>query len=217
MRSTNRSVDIGGTGVDLPPATSLPYFTRTDIERLAHVGDGLSLTNLISLGVYRGELRRAIHAMKFRNRRWISARLGVLLGRRLSTLQGDWRADVVTWVPTTAARMRLRGHDQAAVVAGGVARTLRIARRRALRRVGSHTQTGQTEAQRRVGPQYVAHPRVVRGRRVLLVDDVMTTGTSLHRATAALRAAGAREVRCAVVAHVPLRHARQSPSRPKVG
>ncbi|NBN96814.1 MAG: phosphoribosyltransferase [Actinobacteria bacterium] len=111
----------------------------------------------------------------------------------------------------------MRGHDQAAVVAGGVARTMRIARRRALRRVGSGSQTGHTEVQRRVGPQYIAHPRVVHGKRVLLVDDVMTTGTSLHRAKAALHAAGAREVRCAVVAHVPLRRARQSLNRQKVG
>ena len=172
-------------------------------DGLLQVGDGCSQLHIVSLGVYRGDLRRAIHAMKFRNRRWISARLGVHLGRRLSSVYAEWRPDVVTWVPTTAARIRLRGHDQASVVAGGVARAMQRPRRRTLRRVDHRAQTGLTKHQRRVGPRYVAHPHVVRGLRVLLVDDVMTTGSSLRKACDALLAAGAREVRCAVVAHVP--------------
>jgi len=160
---------------------------------------------VVSLGTYRGELRRAVHHMKFRNARFIAARLGRLLGDATCTLQVDWRPDVVTWAPTTSRRIRLRGHDQSALIAAAVARSLRVKCVHSLRRLDDNTQTGASRELRRRGPRFVVRARAVRGRTVLLVDDVMTTGTTLTRARDALLAAGAREVRCAVLAHVKAR------------
>jgi predicted amidophosphoribosyltransferase len=61
---------------------------------------------------------------------------------------------------------------------------------------------------RRHGPRYKIRRSALRGRRVLLVDDVMTTGTTLMHAREALLSAGALEVRCAVIAHVKTRDGR---------
>lgn len=154
-------------------------------------------SHVAALGEYRGELRRAIHAMKFRNARWIAVRFG----RHLARAVGE-TFDVVTYAPTTNRRLRRRGHDQSALIASSVARTLRVRHVRALRRVDSRVQTGASRAQRMHGPRYVVRSRVVHGRTVLLVDDVLTTGSTLRHAREALLRAGAREVHCAVIAYV---------------
>jgi ComF family protein len=157
---------------------------------------------VVALGVYRGELRRAIHAMKFRNCRWIAVRFGRNLAPAVAATNPHWRPDIVTWAPTTSRRIRLRGHDQSAIIAGALARRMRTRRLRVLRRIDSHTQTGASRTMRQRGPQFVVRRGAVRGRAVLLVDDVMTTGTTLTRARTVLLAAGASEVRCVVIARV---------------
>jgi len=174
--------------------------------------------DVLSLGAYRGELRRAIHHMKYRNARWIAAYFGRALAAMVretteqhtattdTSADAAWRPHIVTWAPTTARRLRLRGHDQSAIIASSYARATRIRCVRVLRRIDDNTQTGSTREVRKRGLQFVVRARVVRGRSILLIDDVMTTGTTLARARDALLAAGAHEVRCAVVAHVRARH-----------
>jgi len=158
--------------------------------------------HVTALGNYRGDLRRAIHAMKFRNRRWMTFAFGRHLAQAVRSQNKVWIPDVVTWAPTTPRRIRLRGHDQSALLATSVARGLRVRRLRTLRRTDDRAQTGSSRHERLRGPQFVARSRAVRGCSVLLVDDVMTTGTTLQRAREALLEAGAIEVRCAVIACV---------------
>ena len=192
-----------------------PNFTRAMLDALVdELRSGHSTTHdVLSLGVYRGELRRAIHHMKYRNARWIAAYFGSVLASaaREAAAAGtapdaQRQSHIVTWAPTTRRRINVRGHDQSAIIASAFARTLRIRCVRTLRRVDNNTQTGSTRESRKRGPQFVARARAVHGRRVVLVDDVTTTGTTLARARDALLAVGALEVRCAVVAHVRARH-----------
>ncbi|MFM7664973.1 MAG: ComF family protein, partial [Actinomycetota bacterium] len=152
------------------------YFTRRDIDRLAgtpHIIESPFVA--VSLGAYRSELRRAVHQMKFRTARWIAARFGRNLATALRTQGDGWQPEIVTWAPTTARRIRLRGIDQSAVIATNLARRLGVRRVRLLRRIDDRTQTGASRASRRHGPQYVVRTNGARGRRILLVDDVMTT------------------------------------------
>lgn len=228
MRSNNRSVAIAGIAVEPPVATEPPYFTRADIDALgaaphlvraphvvgeSHVGCTTLMARapyVVALGEYRGELRRAIHALKFRNARWIAVRFGRHLAHAVQEYSHQAEArgvplepiDVVTFAPTTHRRMRLRGHDQSALLATSVGRTLRARCTRTLRRVDDRVQTGSSRTDRLRGPRYVVRGHAVRGCTVLLVDDVLTTGSTLRRAREALMQAGAREVRCAVVAYV---------------
>lgn len=228
MRSGSRVNDIGGTADDPLTATEPPYFTRAGFDprpnfTRAMLDDLVAALpaarydgNVLSLGAYRGELRRAIHHMKYRNARWIAAYFGKSLAAAHSAAVGAahctvarsdlLRPQLVTWAPTTSRRIRTRGHDQSGVIASAFARSLRVRCVRTLRRIDHNTQTGSTRESRKRGPQFVVRARVVRGRTIVLIDDVTTTGTTLVRARDALLAAGALEVRCAVIAHVRARH-----------
>ena len=110
--------------------------------------------------------------------------------------------DVVTWAPTTPARLRARGFDQAEVLARAVARRLGVPSRRLLRRGGGPAQTGRGALARHQGPAF-APCRALRGGRVLLVDDVVTTGATVAAAARALREAGAARVAVVAAARTP--------------
>jgi predicted amidophosphoribosyltransferase len=108
--------------------------------------------------------------------------------------------EVVTWVPLGHRRLAERGYDQARVLAQGVARRLDLPCVRLLRRpVSSDPQAGRSGADRRTalvgGYQPVEGAMAPAGaRRVLLVDDVLTTGATATACAEALTAAGAAQV-----------------------
>ncbi len=110
--------------------------------------------------------------------------------------------DVVAWVPASRRHARRRGYDQGRELALAVARPLGLRARPLLRRTGREAQAGRNRVDRLVGPSVQVRCRHAPAR-VLLVDDVATTGASLARAAASLRAAGTRSVHAAVVAAVP--------------
>lgn len=151
----------------------------------------------VALLAYEGAAATLVAALKYRNARRLVPWLADALAEVVSCA---WPGapDQVTWAPTVAAHRRRRGFDQAELLAVGVARRLGVAPVRLLARHGSQTQTGRGQIERAAGPKFVA---VGVGRSVLLVDDVMTTGSTASAAAAALRAGGATAVSVAVVAH----------------
>ncbi|WP_420624570.1 ComF family protein [Candidatus Poriferisodalis sp.] len=163
--------------------------------------------------------REFIHALKYRGERAIARWLGesLALAHLAAPAQGSIdtaaalparidtaaalpaRIDTVTWAPTTAAHRRSRGFDQAETLARTTAKALRVRPARLLRRIGTRAQSGASRTERLHGPRFNARVRVA-GRRILLVDDVLTTGATLRAATAALLDARAASVHVAACA-----------------
>ena len=144
--------------------------------------------------------REFIHALKYRGERAIAGWLGESLA--LAHLEARGRPapiDTVTWAPTTGAHRRARGFDQAETLARATAKALRARPMRLLRRIGGTAQSGSSREARLAGPRFEGRARVA-GRRILLVDDVVTTGATLAAAAAALEGAGAAAVHVAACA-----------------
>ncbi|GAA5784711.1 phosphoribosyltransferase family protein [Chitiniphilus shinanonensis] len=147
---------------------------------------------------YAGWLAQAIQAAKFGGRWHAFALLGRHLARALPAPCVDW----VIPVPLAAPRLRERGFNQAQELAAALARAWRLPLRHdALLRLrdGAHQARSSRAARARNVRGAFAAPRPLDGT-VLLVDDVMTSGASLHACARALREAGARRVECCVLA-----------------
>ena len=113
---------------------------------------------------------------------------------------------VVTHVPTANSRVRLRGYDQAKLIAQCLAKQAGLPYKELLSRRSKTRQVGSNRADRFLQlnnafgilqPRYVAH------RQILIVDDVVTTGATLEQAAITLKLAGAHKVTAATFAHQP--------------
>jgi predicted amidophosphoribosyltransferase len=160
------------------------------------------LDRWLALYAYDGVARELIARIKYWRTRatvpWLAERMA-----KLVSLAGEEAGvDLVTWAPTTTARRRARGFDHAELLARAIARALGVPARSTLQRCPGPPQTGRPAAARRAGPRF----DVRRGRsapRVLLVDDVATTGATLAAAADALRSHGTVRVVAVVAARTP--------------
>lgn len=172
-----------GCAAELRPAPALPAPAGVD--------------SCAAFLAYAGAGRELVARLKYRN-----ARSSVLFLARGMAAIVAYDVDLVTWAPTTPARLRSRGFDQARLLARAVARELGVPCRALVRRRPGPAQTGRDAVARYSGPGF-AGCRPVAGRRVLLVDDVVTTGATVAAASRALRAAGAGEVHVVAAARTP--------------
>jgi ComF family protein len=160
----------------------------------------------VALLSYAGAGRELVARLKYRNARgsvpFLARGMAAMVPAPVDTPGQRSGIDIVTWAPTTPARRRSRGFDQARLLARAVARELGVPCRPLLRRQAGPAQTGRDAAARRHGPAFTAR-RAVEGRRVLLVDDVVTTGATVTAAARALGAAGAGEVHVVAAARTP--------------
>lgn len=145
---------------------------------------------------YNGPIRKAIHQLKYQNDiavgRFLSAWLYDLLAGK------DWEFDMVVPVPLSTDKLEVRGYNQAARLAKPLARLIHKSYQPlAMSRVReTKSQVGLNIQSRHdnVRDAFRGSPAIVRGRSILLVDDVCTTGATLQSAAAALKQAGAAKV-----------------------
>ena len=167
-------------------------------DRLASVPGGRDpFEHVFALWIFDegGAIQHVQHAVKYRNRPTLGLRLGVLIGQGLHDA-GTPAPDLVVPIPLHRVRALERGYNQSERLARGIAEALGapveggvLVRGRATR-----TQTAldkQARWRNVSGAFKVATPSAVAGRRVLLVDDVMTTGATVVAAAEPLVAAGA--------------------------
>ena len=155
-----------------------------------------------ALWYYKDDVRGSIHRFKFGNLRGYADVYARLLGIQLAQ-QASF--DFCTWVPVSGLRRLKRGYDQSKLLAVAIGRELEIPVVRTLKKV-RHTppqSTLQNPSQRRanvLGAYRISTPNAIWGKRILLLDDVVTTGATASECARILLTAGAKEVFFAAIA-----------------
>jgi ComF family protein len=177
----------------------MPYDTGGRMISAAAVAHPPVWGRARAVAQYDGVMRRLVHDFKYRDRH--DARR--LFGRWLAEAGAELVADADVIVPVPLARLRLlsRRFNQAAVLAGEVSRRTGVPfeplalvrRRRTASQVGM-TRRQRAENMRGAFEAATARRAAIRGRKVLLLDDVVTTGATAEACTRALLAAGAARV-----------------------
>jgi ComF family protein len=154
--------------------------------------------------VYARPLDRLLPRLKFHG--------DLAAGRLLAQLMTDTcalqpRPDAVIPVPLHHARLRQRGYDQALELAKALARALSLSLQgdalRRLRPTAPQSELSALARRRNVRDAFIVRDAIALPAHVVLVDDVMTTGATLHAAAKALRRAGVQRVDAWVCARVP--------------
>ena len=180
---------------------------REDTESFPEIKNTLSfVAGWTAMWYYKGNVRNGILQYKFYGRRSRGTNFGRLLSMHL--LQRKYTDfDVLTWVPLSAAKFKDRGYDQVEQVGRSVARELGQPLTPTLKKVRDTTTQSTLEAldARRanvLGAYVVTNPEAVRGKRILLLDDVITTGSTASECAKTLLFSGAKEVYCAALAAI---------------
>jgi len=154
---------------------------------------GSALVAVAAAAAFDGTAREAVHALKYEGRHAIGRLLGTLMARATPAEE----VTVVAPVPLHPRRRHERGYDQAAILARWVGRSLDVPVETAAARRIRYTKQqasldGEQRARNVVGA--FAAEEWIEGERILLVDDVYTTGATLEACASALRCAGATSV-----------------------
>ncbi len=156
----------------------------------------LRLEGIRSAAPYRGPVRVAIHYLKYRHARELADPLGELMARYWR--QDPLPAEVIVPVPLYPSRLRRRGYNQAALLAWALSRRIGLPMDEdalcRVRATASQMRLKAADRRRNVEGAFQCTSDRLNGRRVLLVDDVCTTGATLEACADVLRAGGARQV-----------------------
>ena len=161
------------------------------------------IADLTAVWRYTGNVRASLHRYKFGDARCYAPAYGRMLAMRI--LRDLPQADVVTWVPVSAKRLRKRGYDQVRLLAEAVSAELGIPAEPLLYKFRDNQPNSslKTPEERRanvLGVYKALGQERLRGKRVLLLDDIITTGATASECARVLLTAGAEEVIFAAVA-----------------
>lgn len=164
------------------------------------------LAHWSALWYYEGTVRKSILRFKFHGARSYAEIYGRQLAMKL--LSDEVAFDILTWVPISRLRRWRRGYDQVQLIAEAVGRELgvppvstltKIRHNRPQSRLGSAPQRRANV----MGVYSLTESTPIQGKRILLLDDILTTGATAGECARVLLTAGAKEVSCAAVAAAP--------------
>lgn len=160
----------------------------------------------LALWHYEGPVRRSLLRYKFYGKRHYAASYGRLLAMKLSR-EREGEFDLITWVPISRWRKLRRGYDQVELLARAVCAELGLEQMQCLKKIRHNRAQSRIvgQAHRRanvLGVYDTVEKERFQGMRILLLDDIITTGATVGECARVLLTAGAKEVHCAAVAAV---------------
>lgn len=177
---------------------NLPYTTNGGRQKADFV------TACVSPLYYEDDVRESLLRYKFHGATGYAKAYAPLIADCIRA-HLDQEYDLITWVPLSRKRLHRRGYDQARLLAEAVATeldTMAVGTLKKIRNTAAQSQTGSAEKRRAniSGAYRVMNPALVADKRILLIDDIVTTGSTLSECARTLGLAGAERVICAAVA-----------------
>ena len=178
---------------------------RTDTEDYPKPKNKISfVAGWTAMWYYNGKVRHSMLLYKFYGRQSYGSVYGRLLAMRLLS-KPLCEYDILTWVPISRQRKSKRGYDQVELIALSAGQELGTPAIPVLKKI-RHTKPQsriRDSAHRKaniLGAYCVPNPAQIAGKRILLLDDIITTGATVSECARTLLTAGAKEVYCAAVA-----------------
>ena len=172
-------------------------------KQLPRAASGLQLQHFPHLEVcvsplyYEGDVRQSLLRYKFAGLTGYAEIYSEILAKSID--ENQISCDIITWVPVSRLRLRRRGYDQAELLARALSARLGIPCVRTAVKIRNNrpqSSTGNAEKRRSnvKGVYRACLPEKLQGKRLLLVDDIVTTGATLSECAATLKRAGAGSV-----------------------
>lgn len=162
--------------------------------------------------IYNEAISRAVHLFKYKGKRSISKSLGLLLAK-FARRWWHWNRDnyLIMPVPLTPKKMRERGFNQSLILARYVAKEIGLPidylSLRKIKDTPPQSLLKKEEREKNVKNSFAVSNNSLKGKKVILIDDVATTGTTLNECTKVLKKSGVKEVLCLVLARTDPRQA----------
>lgn len=153
--------------------------------------------------VYKDELRKSLHRYKFAGAASYSRIYAEFIAKSID--ENAISCDIISWVPVSKRRLRERGYDQSELIARALADELGVPCVELLRKVKENKRqsslSSKEERKRNVAGAYrcIAKEELI-GKRILLVDDIITSGETISEAAKMLRRSGCTEIYAAAAA-----------------
>ena len=162
------------------------------------------LDSFTAVWYYEDTVRRSLLRYKFYGARGNASGYGRLLAMKLLQSYPEG-FDCLTWIPVSRLRKLRRGYDQVALLAEAVGKELNVTPVKTLRKIrNTPPQSGIHDVYRRranvLGAYKALCPEQIKGKRILLLDDVITSGATASECARVLLTAGAKEVFFAAIA-----------------
>ena len=162
------------------------------------------LDSFAAVWYYEGSVRKSLLRYKFYHARSYASSYASLLAQVLQQTSLE-AFDVITWVPVSPLRRLRRGYDQVELLAKALGKELAMEPVPLLTKVRhNRPQSGIARREQRranvLGAYREKNPEAIAGKRILLLDDILTTGSTAGECARILLTAGAEEVHCAAIA-----------------
>jgi competence protein ComFC len=181
----------------------IPYVRAVKYMNISGMGKTITCTVPYS---YNGMVRQSIIRFKFQNQKQFASFFAEKVAEQIRIGYPNIEFDMVTSVPISSKRRKLRGYNQSELIAADVALRLGLPYRESLRKiVDNKEQHKLSEKERRRNVRGVYQPlckEETAGKKILLIDDIVTTGATLCECASVLYKNGAAEVACAAIAQV---------------